>query len=221
MKKILIIEDNIKLKKYVSEYLKGYGYTVCTLDDLSNVADDVGDIKPDLILLDINLPAFDGFYFLQIIRRKYNIPIIIVSARNEESEQIRGMEMGADDYVTKPFSIGVLMAKINAFLRRTSKQENKNIQVNNLTLVCEGMQLKSKENTIDLSKNEYKLMKIFMENYNKVVKREDLLDELWDEETFVDDNTLTVNITRLKKKLSASDLDCEIITKRGIGYVFK
>lgn len=221
MKKILIIEDDIKLRKYVSQYLEAYSYKVFILNSFEDLENKVFEICPDLILLDINLPILDGFYFLKTIRRKSNIPIIIVSARSEEGEQIRGMEMGADDYVTKPFSIGILLAKINAVLRRTNSKNENILKVGEMTLLCEGMQLKVKDEIIDLSKNEYKLLNIFMKSYGKIVKREDLLEELWDEDTFVDDNTLTVNMTRLKKKLKKFDLRCEIITKRGIGYVLK
>ncbi|SFD38713.1 response regulator transcription factor [Clostridium uliginosum] len=221
MKKIVIVEDDTKLRKYMEKYLKGYNYEVFVIADFENVEEEVLDINPDLILLDINLPTFDGFYFLKVIRRKRDIPIIIVSARSEEGEQIRGIEMGADDYVTKPFSMGILLAKINAVLRRTTIKSADVIEVCDMMLLCEGMQLKAHNTIIDLSKNEYKLMKMFMNNYTKVVSREKLLEELWEEESFVDDNTLTVNITRLKKKLRDMNLKCEIITKRGIGYVLK
>lgn len=221
MNKIVIIEDDSKLRKYMEKYLKGYNYEVFIIDDFENVEEEVLDINPDLILLDINLPIFDGFYFLKVLKRKADIPTIIVSARSEEGEQIRGIEMGADDYVTKPFSMGILLAKINAVLRRTTTKSIDVIEVCDMTLLCEGMQLKAHDTIIDLSKNEYKLMKIFMNNYNKIVSREQLLEELWEEEAFVDDNTLTVNITRLKKKLKDIDLNCEIVTKRGIGYALK
>lgn len=221
MKKIAIVEDDTKLRKYMENYLKGYNYEVFIIDDFENVEKKVFNINPDLILLDINLPTFDGFYFLKVIRRKRDIPTIIVSARSEEGEQIRGIEMGADDYVTKPFSMGLLLAKINAVLRRSNIKNADLIEACDMTLICESMQLKFRDTIIDLSKNEYKLLRMFMSNYNKVVSRDELLEELWEEEVFVDDNTLTVNITRLKKKLKDLNLKCEIITKRGIGYVLK
>lgn len=221
MKKIAIVEDDIKLRKYMEKYLKGYNYEVFVIEDFESVEEEVISINPDLILLDINLPAFDGFYFLKVIRRKRDIPTIIVSARSDEGEQIRGIEMGADDFVTKPFSMGILLAKINAVLRRTFTKSTEVIKVNDMELICEGMQLKTEDTLIDLSKNEYKLLKMFMTNYNKVVSREKILEELWEDDVFVDDNTVTVNITRLKKKLKDLNLECEIITKRGIGYVLK
>lgn len=219
MKKILIIEDDIKLRKYMEKYLIGYDYKVCVLDEFYEMEKKVISLDPDLILLDINLPLFDGFYFLKVIRKHLETPVIIVSARSEEGEQIRGMEMGADDYITKPFSMGILIAKINAVLRRSSNLKSNKIIIKDMTLFCNKMQLKVGENIMDLSKNEYKLLKMFMSNYNNVVTREELLEELWDDESFIDDNTLTVNITRLKKKLNDLKVEAEIITKRGIGYV--
>ena len=221
MKKIFIIEDDIKLRKYMGDCLAGYDYKVQAVVDFNKINEEITTSLPDLILLDINLPKFDGFYFLKTIRKKSVIPIIIVSARSEEGEQIRGIDMGADDYVTKPFSMGILLAKINAVFRRCDSKEAKIIIVKDITLLCESMQLKVNEKIIELSKNEYKLLKKFMKNYDKVISREELLEELWDDSLFVDDNTLTVNITRLKKRLREAEIEASIITKRGIGYVFK
>ncbi len=220
MKKILIIEDDVLLRKYIEEYLVGYDYEVQIVTDFNNVKEETMKASADLVLLDINLPKFDGFYFLKSIRNKLTVPVIIVSARSSEGEQIRGMDMGADDYVTKPFNMGILLAKINAVLRRANTDKNNSIKINDIILICESMQLKANNKIIELSKNEYKLLKIFMSNYNKVVSREELLEELWDDTVFVDDNTLTVNITRLKKRLDQVGVKESIITKRGIGYVF-
>lgn len=222
--KILLIEDDIKLKKYIKEYLQAYDYSVCTLEDFDSVMEEVEVLKPDLILLDINLPKFDGFYYLRLIRKKYNTPVIILSARSDEGEQIRGMELGADDYVTKPFVIGILLAKINALLRRTnvygeiSKDEEH--QENDFTLIHESMKLKFKEDIIELTKNEYRILNILISNEGRVVSREEILEALWDDTTFVDDNTLTVNMTRVKKKLSDLGIENVVVTKRGVGYVF-
>lgn len=220
MKKILIIEDDVNLIKYVKEYLIEYSYLVQVITDFDNVKEQVMSIAPDLVLLDINLPKFDGFYFLKSIRNVSNVPVIIVSARNSDGEQIMGMDLGADDYVTKPFSMGILLAKINAVMRRVNTEKSDVINVNDITLICSNMQLKAGRRTIELSKNEYKLLRIFMSNYNKVVPREKLLEELWDDTAFVDDNTLTVNMTRLKKILCEAGVKESIVTKRGVGYVF-
>ncbi|SCY59815.1 response regulator transcription factor [Alkaliphilus peptidifermentans] len=219
--KILLIEDDIKLKEYVSEYLEAYGYSVSGIDDFDNVMDKVEEVNPDLIVLDINLPSFDGFYFLKLIRKLYNIPVIILSARSDEGQQIRGMEIGADDYVTKPFSIGILLAKINALLRRVSKySEAEEEYQGGLSIIHDSMKLNYQDKIIDLTKNEYRILNMLLNNVGKIITREDLLEALWDDTNFIDDNTLTVNMTRVKKKLSNLGVHNAIITKRGVGYVF-
>lgn len=219
MKKILIIEDDALLKKYMKEYLSAYDYDISTVEDFDNIEKIVMNDVYDLILLDINLPQFDGFYFLKLIRKKINVLVIIVSARSEEGEQIRGMDLGADDYITKPFSMGILLAKINAVLRRVENSKSIIKEVNNIKLVYSNMELNDGDRVIPLTKNEFNILKIFFENHRKVVTREQLLNELWDEDEFVDDNTLTVNITRVKKLIKNNNLDLNIETKRGIGYV--
>ncbi|WP_042352961.1 response regulator transcription factor [Bacillus massiliigorillae] len=222
MNRIMLIEDDMKLQKYIREYLSAYEYEVITIQDFNTVIEQVEKEKPNLILLDINLPKFDGFYYLSALRRKMYIPIIILSARSDESEQIRGMELGADDYVTKPFSVGILLAKINAVLRRTTFTTDRPVlAVSNIILHNESMKLEVAGQLTELSKNEYRLMRIFLSQAGSVVKREELLEALWDEFVFVDDNTLTVNITRLKKKLADLGLENVITTKRGVGYVFE
>ncbi|WP_142413605.1 response regulator transcription factor [Hathewaya massiliensis] len=220
-KRILLIEDDINLIKYIEEYLNAYDYVVETINDFNDIEKKIFNGESDLILLDINLPKFDGFYFLKLIRKKLNTPVIIVSSRGEEGEQIRGIDLGADDYITKPFSIGILLAKINAVLRRTNSTNGNIIEVNKIKLCCDSMEIRTGNGSMSLSKNEYKLLKIFFINYKKVVTREELLEELWDEDEFVDDNTLTVNITRLKKRLKEKNIQLNIETKRGVGYVLK
>ncbi|WP_242221022.1 response regulator transcription factor [Bacillus cereus group sp. BfR-BA-01380] len=220
-KKLLLIEDDIKLIKYMKEYLGAYDYLVQTIKDFDHVEEEIYKAESDLILLDINLPKFDGFYFLKVIRKKLQTPIIIVSSRSEEGEQVRGIDLGADDYITKPFSMGILLAKINAVLRRVNNLNENMIEVKNVKLFCESMEIRVDYESIPLSKNEYKLLKIFFTNYEKVVTREELLEALWDKDEFVDDNTLTVNITRLKKRLKEKGIQLTIETKRGVGYVLK
>lgn len=222
MKKILIIEDDLKLIEYVSEYFSAHDFSVFAIEDFNDVMGTIQCVQPELIILDINLPKFDGIYYLKLIKKKYNVPTIILSARSEENEQIRGIELGADDYITKPFSMGILFAKINAIFRRnTEALVCEEINIGDLVLFEESMKLKFKEQVIELTKNEYLLLNILMRNTGKIISREELLEAIWDHESFVDDNTLTVNITRTKKKLSKLGLDDVIITKRGVGYVFQ
>ncbi|RDY28184.1 DNA-binding response regulator [Romboutsia weinsteinii] len=224
---ILLIEDDIKLKKYISEYLQAYDYSVETIEDFDNVMDRVREVNPNLIILDINLPKFDGFYFLRLIRKIYTTPVIILSARSDEGEQIRGMELGADDYITKPFVVGILLAKINALLRRINEYKETEIdeyEINKsndeLSLIHESMKLKYKDVIVELTKNEYRLLNILIRKKGEIITREEMLEALWDDVSFVDDNTLTVNMTRVKKKLSDLGIENTIVTKRGVGYVF-
>lgn len=221
--KILLIEDDIKLKEYISQYLEAYDFKVETIEDFSNVMDIVEEVNPNIIILDINLPKFDGFYYLRLIRKKYKTPVIILSARSDEGEQIRGMELGADDYMTKPFAIGILLAKINALLRRTNEYgggQDRDSYKSSLNLLHESMKLKYKDQILELTKNEYRILNILLSNSGKVVTREEILEVLWDDTAFVDDNTLTVNMTRVKKKLDGLGIRNAIVTKRGVGYVF-
>ncbi|WP_368489681.1 response regulator transcription factor [Clostridium sp. BJN0013] len=220
MSTILLIEDNESLQKYIREYLNAYGFEVHVLNDYDMLYKTISAVSPKLILLDITLPKFDGFYYLKLIRKQYSIPVIIISARSEDSDQIRGIENGAEDYITKPFSIGVLLAKINAMLRRESEHQKGGISIGTLCLNEDTMRISYKDAGTELSKNEYRVLRLLMKNAGQIVSREQLLEELWDDVSFVDDNTLTVNITRVKKKLMELGLENCISTKRGVGYVF-
>lgn len=223
MSKIFIIEDNHSLRNLVKEELEKYSYEVYETDDFKNILEQVQVIRPDLILLDINLPYYDGFYICRTIRRTMTIPIIIISSRDTVMDQVMGLELGADDYITKPFSMDILMAKIKTILRRVNSEERKNheeilgvnecytLNENNLTLIFG-------EKTIELTKNEFKIIKMLTMNKDRIVRREELLNELWDNDIFVDDNTLNVNMTRMKQRLKEVGLVDIIKTKRGVGY---
>lgn len=219
MTKIAIVEDDVMLKKYIKQYLEADHYSVYLIDELGDVLMQIEAIQPDLILLDINLPQYDGFFYTKILRKRMATPLIILSARSDESEQIRGITQGADDYITKPFGMGILLAKIEAVLRRATSQMSQFV-IDSLVLNCDKMVLSYKENETELSKNEFKLMKMFMQKPNTVISREELLTELWDNGHFVDDNTLSVNMTRLKQRLKDLQITDAFVTKRGIGYVF-
>ncbi len=222
MEKILLIEDTVQMQKYVSDFLTQQDYEVRILEDYDNVVKEIEDFKPSLILLDINLPKYDGFFYLKLIRKNFNTPVIILSARSDESEQVRGIENGATDYITKPFSINILLAKINALFKRIeeSSTESNVVAVNDLVVDNQLLNVKYKNNTIDLTKNEFKILSVLIKNKNVVVSRNELLEQLWDDSSFVDDNTLTVNISRVKKKLQDIGLDDVIVNKRGVGYIF-
>jgi DNA-binding response OmpR family regulator len=223
MNKLCIIEDDFKLCELVKEYFEDKGYDVHIVKDFINILDEINREKPNLVLLDINLPYFDGYYVCRDIRTKSNIPIIIISARSGEKDQILAIDLGADDYVTKPFKLEILHSKIKAVLRRTYGEyasSNKDIERLALYLEEKNFTIHFKDKSVELSKNEFKLINKFLLNPGKVVKRGELFQELWNDDTFVDENTLTVNITRIKnifKELGIKDI---IKTKRGVGYIF-
>ncbi|MDD5935678.1 MAG: response regulator transcription factor [Clostridiales bacterium] len=225
MAKILMIEDDKGLCEQVQAVLKNYSYEVVIVEDFAHVEELFEKTKPDLILLDINLPRFDGNYYCRYFRRNSNVPIIMTSARNSDMDQILSMELGADDYIVKPFSIPVLLAKINAILRRTSgmlaeNTQEKGLQIKGLFLDEGSFMLKQGSESLELSKTEYKLLHCFFEKPDSIITREELLEEIWDMNTFVDDNTLTVNVARVKAKLSELGYVDVIKTKRGSGYRF-
>lgn len=224
MYKVFLVEDDEKLQKHIKEYIEKYGYEVFTVKDFKNIENEFQGLNPDIILLDINLPYYDGFYLCRFFRKKSKIPIIIISARTDEMEKVMGIELGADDYITKPFSLQFLLAKIKACVRRTYGEyitisETSN-DINGLILDENNFKMIFSDREIELTKNEFKLIKEFYENRDKIITRERLLEILWDENVFVDDNTLTVNVTRVKNKLKEIGIENAIKTKRGVGYVF-
>jgi len=224
MYKLMIIEDDIKLSLIVREYLEKYNYAVHEITDFKNIEEQFERINPDLVILDINLPYYDGFYLCRVIRKKSNAPIIIVSARNGEMDQVMGIELGADDYITKPFKLEILLSKVKAALRRSygeySIKASNELRINKLTLDESSFKMSYNESSVELSKNEYKLVKKFIENKDKIITREELLEVIWDDSSFVDDNSLTVNVTRIKNKFVEIGIQDVVKTKRGVGYLF-
>ncbi|KRN99605.1 response regulator transcription factor [Companilactobacillus kimchiensis] len=222
MAKIMIIEDDPSISKLISENLEKWQMSSYITEDFNDIIKQFNDYKPDLVLLDINLPVYDGYYWNQEIRKISKTPIIIISSRNSNMDQIMSMNMGADDFVEKPFSIDILIAKINALLRRTydfTKSASDTIEHNGLKLNLSSGTVEIDDNKIDLSKNEYKLLQRLLKDQGKIVTREQLLNFMWDDERFVDDNTLTVNINRLRGKIEKYGLKNYIVTKVGQGYI--
>ncbi|AWI05482.1 response regulator transcription factor [Clostridium drakei] len=225
MYKILVIEDDIKLDNLIAEYLQKYKYETIHIQNFRNIEIELERSKADLILLDINLPYYDGFQLCKTLRRTSKVPVIIISSRDSHEEQIRGLELGADDYIVKPFNFDFLLAKIQAEIRRVYGEyavESTMVEsIGGIKLNKDTFDLLYNDIKIELSKNEFKLLNILIKNENKIVSREELLEELWDDTTFVDDNTLTVNIARIRNKLKYLDANGVISTKRGIGYIFQ
>ena len=222
MPKILIIEDDEKLREELKIFLNKNGYEATALTTFNNTIQEILKRKPDLILLDINLPNTDGEYICKEIRKQSNMPIIIVTSRDNELDELLSINNGADHYITKPFNIQILLAKIGSLLRRTSMQEvNDKIDVKDFILNTSNNTIEKDGKIIELTKNEYKILKYLVQNRGKIVSREDIMECLWESESFIDDNTLTVNITRLRNKLEELELKELLETKRGQGYILK
>ena len=223
MQKILIVEDDEKLRNELEIFLNHQGYQAECLKKFDNTIHDILEINPNLILLDINLPGVDGEYICKEIRKQSDMGIIIVTSRDNELDELVSINYGADHYITKPFNIHILLAKVNSLLRRTnSNSEPKNkIDAKDFILNISNSTIIKDDKIIDLTKNEYKILKYFIENREKIVSREDIMDVLWENDCFVDDNTLSVNITRLRSKLEELGLKDIIETKRGQGYMLK
>lgn len=219
----MLVEDDYQLSMSIKESLERYQYKVIEPESFFNIEGEFTRIQPDLVLLDINLPYFDGYYLCRAIRQQSNVPILMISARKEDIEQIRAIELGADDYLTKPFTIDMLVTKIKATIRRIygeyAEKEQHHIWVGDLFLNVNTMEIAYQNKTLGLSKNEFKLLKKLMTHADSVVSREDLIEEVWDDMTFVEDNTLTVNIAKIKHILEELNLQDVLKNKRGIGYI--
>jgi OmpR family two-component system response regulator YxdJ len=220
---ILIVEDDPKLSALLKTYIEKYGYHAVDTEEFEHILHFFQKVKPDLVLMDVNLPKFDGYYWCRQIRTVSTCPILFISARAGEMDQVMALEYGADDYITKPFHYEIVMAKIRSHLRRAygeyaPKLEERIIEEEGLILYPERLELSLNGKSVPLTKKEAVLLEILIERYPKVVSRETLLEELWDDQSFVDENTLSVNITRVRKKLQELGIEDGIETHRGAGY---
>ena len=222
MAKIMVVEDEEIIRQLIMEELEKWQFETFGTTDFNQVFSDFEREEPQLVLLDINLPVLDGYYWCQKIREVSKVPIIFISSRNTNMDMIMAMNMGADDFVTKPFQIDVLIAKINELLRRSynyTELSSEMMSHNGITLNVDNGSMEINGEIIDLSKNEYRLLFILMKHNGKILSREKLLRALWDDERFVDDNTLTVNINRLRRKIEQAGIQGYIETKVGQGYI--
>lgn len=223
MYKILVIEDDEKIVNLIKDRLERYGYIVSTVNDYSNIKNEFIKESPHLVLLDINLPNYDGFFWCREIRNISKVPIIFISARFSDMDQVMAIENGGDDYIIKPFSFDLLLAKVRGAIRRTygeyADNSSKDIyEVEGVYLHKNQSIVEWQGEKIELSKKEFGLLYILISHLDEIVSREILLEELWDDIDFVDDNTLSVNITRLRKRLEDIGIIDAIQTKRGQGY---
>lgn len=220
MYKIFMVEDDEIIARSIREHLQAWNYDVCCVEDFSNVVAEFVRFDPQLVLMDITLPFFNGYHWCSEIRKISKVPVIFLSSAEDNMNIVMAVNMGADDFIPKPFDLEVLTVKIQAMLRRSydfagtgSMLEHKGaiLNLNETTLTYQ-------EQKIELTKNEFRILEILMENKEKVVSRETLMTKLWESDNYVDENTLSVNVNRLRKKLEALGLEEFILTKKGIGY---
>lgn len=221
--RIFIVEDDTKIASLLSDTLRKYHYQVESAKDFDRILEEFAAFDPHLILLDINLPSYDGYYWCRQLRQQTTCPILFISARSGEMDQVFALENGGDDFITKPFHYEIVLAKIRSHLRRAygeyaPKQEERTVRAGRLVLYMERLELHCRETEIPLQKKESTILELLMAAYPKVVTREQLLEELWDDQAFVDENTLNVNMARVRKKLSDYGIQSFVETVRGAGY---
>ena len=220
MYRLFIVEDDPGIANAVAAQAQAWNLQTHIVSDFGNVMHEFAEFSPHIVLLDIMLPFFDGYHWCSEIRRVSKVPIIFISSAADNMNIVMAVNMGGDDFIAKPFDLDVLIAKIQALLRRTYDFAGQNtvlehrgalLNLGDATLICG-------ETRVDLTKNELKILQVLMENKEKIVSRDTLMTKLWESDSFVDENTLSVNVGRLRKKLDAAGLPDFILTKKGIGY---
>nr|MBP6171793.1 response regulator transcription factor [Streptococcus sp.] len=214
------VEDDKTISQLVAKNLTNWGYQVQEVKDFQTILKQIDDFQPHLIILDISLPFFNGYYWCQEIRKTSRVPIMFLSSHDQPMDIVMAINMGADDFVTKPFEMTVLLAKIQGLLRRTYDfvGEQSLLWFEQVALDLKTMQVSYTEAVEELTRNEFQILRVLFEHGKEVVSREALMRELWNSDIFVDDNTLSVNIARLRKKLTELGLPDLIVTKKGVGY---
>ena len=221
--KILIVEDDTTIGEKVKSHLERWAYQVRLVEDFQDVLGEVTSYSPDLILMDITLPYYNGFYWCGMIRKLFKIPIVFISSADDNMNIVMAMDMGGDDFIAKPFDLAVLTAKIGAIIRRSysyAGQVNV-IEHNGVILNLLDAAVSYQGQKAEFSKNEFQIFALLMENAGSIVSRDTIMMQLWDSDNFIDDNTLTVNVTRIRKKLKELGLEDFVKTKKGIGYIIE
>lgn len=223
MYRLLIIEDDFGIAEAIKYQAQMWELQVKCVSNFRNIMSEFAEFEPHIVLMDISLPFFDGYYWCSEIRKVSKVPIIFISSASDNMNMIMAMNMGADDFIAKPFDQSLLMAKLQAMLRRTYDFASsvKIIEHRGAMLNTSDNTLTYKDEKIPLSKNEYRILLALMENKGKIVSREKLMEMLWESESFVDENTLSVNVGRLRKRLERVGLDNFIVTKFGVGYIIQ
>ncbi len=216
---VFIIEDEETIRKELKILLEKHGYHVKVAEDFAHVARVVLDEKPHLVLLDLNLPIYDGHHICREIRSQSTVPILVVTSRDGDVDELMSISLGADDFVTKPYNTQILLARMASLLNRTYQMDSfKKISHAGMTLDVGKGVLECGGGEVELTKNELRILELLMREQGGVVSRDDMMNELWQSDEFVDDNTLTVNINRLRKKLAEVGAQDCLKTKRGRGY---
>lgn len=219
MNRIMIVDDAETIRKELASFLESCGYKVSTLENFSHVVQDILQEKPDLILLDINLPYADGYHICRELRKKSDIPILVVTSRNSEVDELMSMNLGADDFIAKPYNLHILEARISAILRRSQNAQTRDVvEYKGLSLDLLSGTVSYQRESVLLTKNELKMLAFLIQHQGKIVSRDDLMEYMWSSEAFIDDNNLSVNMTRLRKKLEQLGFPETIETRRGLGY---
>lgn len=223
MYRILIIEDDDIIAKNIATHFKRWNYETMQIIDFKNIMEEFLKFDPQLVLLDIGLPFYNGFYWCQEIRKISKVPILFLSSMNDNMNIVMAMNMGGDEFIEKPFDLNVLTAKVQALLRRSYFfQGNGNVlEYEGMILNLNDASFSYKEKNVSLTKNEFRILQMLMENAGKIIARDDIIARLWESDEFIDDNTLTVNVARLRKKIENAGMDNWIRTKKGIGYYLK
>ena len=223
MYRILIIEDDDTIAKNIAAHFNRWNYETKQIADFKNIMEEFLKFDPQLVLLDIGLPFYNGFYWCQEIRKISKVPILFLSSMNDNMNIVMAMNMGGDEFIEKPFDLNVLTAKVQALLRRSySFQGNGNVlEYEGMILNLNDASFSYKEKNISLTKNEFRILQMLMENAGKIIARDNIIARLWKSDEFIDDNTLTVNVARLRKKLENAGMENWIRTKKGIGYYLK
>ena len=220
MYKILIVEDDSTISEQIGKHLEKWGYETACAGDFENILTQFIAFDPQLVLLDIGLPFYNGYYWCSEIRKISQVPVVFISSASDNMNIVMAMNMGGDDFIMKPFDLEVLLAKVQAILRRTYsfQKQSSVMEHGNVILNLTDMSLLYQGTRIELSKNEFRILQLLYEHAGNTVSRENIMKRLWDNECFVDDNTLTVNMNRLRKKLEEMGIHDFILTKKGVGY---
>ena len=219
--RIFIVEDEGKIRKELSTFLNNHGYDTVISTNFENIVKEILEAKPDIILLDINLPFTDGFSLCRELRKSSDVPIIVVTSRDKEIDELMSIKLGADDFITKPYNTEILLARIASILKRSYPSQSKKLECNGLIYDMSLGTLMFNENIVELTKNEGKILYALIREQGNIVSRDVLIKMLWQSDEFIDDNTLTVNINRLRKKIEGIGAKGYLKTKRGQGYILQ